>query len=84
MSVSPMTKFHVIGHTSTALDRMCRIQQRTDKSLKATRWTLLKDSSRLRPKAAGELDALIAKMTAKRTVRAWVYKSQLREILERK
>src|SRR5574340_490926 len=46
-------KFHVIGHASTAVDKMRRIEQRTDKSVK-------------------------------RTARAWVYKEQLREILDRK
>src|SRR6218665_614704 len=77
-------KFHVIGHASSAVDKMRRIEQRTDKSLKGMRWTLLKDTSRLKPEAAADLDALIAKMTVKRTARAWVYKAQLREILERK
>jgi transposase len=77
-------KFHVIGHASTAVDKMRRIEQRTDKSLKGMRWTLLKDTARLKPEAAADLDALIAKMTVKRTARAWVYKEQLREILERK
>jgi transposase len=77
-------KFHVIGHASTALDKMRRIEQRTDKSLKGMRWTLLKDTAKLKPRAAADLDALIAKMSVKRTARAWVYKEQLREILERK
>lgn len=30
------------------------------------------------------MDALIAKITVKRTARAWVYKEQLREIFDRK
>ena len=77
-------KFHVIGHASTAVDKMRRIEQRTDKSLKGMRWTLLKDSAKLKPEAAADLDALIAKMSVKRTARAWVYKEQLREILDRK
>ena len=77
-------KFHVIGHAGTAVDQMRRIEQRTDKSLKGLRWTLLKDTSRLKPEAAADLDALIAKLTVKRTARAWVYKEQLREILDRK
>lgn len=77
-------KFHVIGHASTALDQMRRIEQRTDRSLKGMRWTLLKDTARLKPQAAADLDALIAKMTVKRTARAWAYKEQLREILQRK
>ncbi len=77
-------KFHVIWHASTAVDKMRRIEQRTDKSLKGMRWSLLKDRSRLKPEAAADLDALIAKMTTVRTARAWLYKEQLREILARK
>ena len=77
-------KFHVVWHASTAVDKMRRIEQRTDKSLKGLRWSLLKDRSRLKPEAAADLDALIARMTPVRTARAWLYKEQLREILERK
>ena len=77
-------KFHIIGHASAAVDKMRRIEQKTDKSLKGMRWTLLKDTTKLKPEAAADLDALIAKMTVKRTARAWSYKEQLREILERK
>lgn len=77
-------KFHVVWHASTAVDKMRRIEQRTDKSLKGLRWSLLKDRSRLKPEAAADLDALIARITTVRTARAWLYKEQLREILERK
>ena len=77
-------KFHVVAHASTAVDKMRRIEQRTDRSLKGMRWSLLKDRSRLSPEAAADLDALIAKMTTVRTARAWSYKEQLRAILERK
>lgn len=77
-------KFHVVWHASTAVDKMRRIEQRTDKSLKGLRWSLLKDRSRLKPEAAADLDALIARMTTVRTARAWLYKEQLREILDRK
>jgi transposase len=77
-------KFHVIWHASTAVDRMRRVEQRTDKSLKGLRWALLKDRTRLAPAAAADLDALIARMTTVRTARAWAYKEQLREILDRK
>ena len=52
------------------------------RSLKGMRGSLLKDRSRL--SAEADLDALIARMTTVRTARAWVYKEQLREILERK
>lgn len=77
-------KFHVVWHASTAVDKMRRIEQRSDRSLKGMRWSLLKDRSRLTPDAAADLDALIARMTTLRTARAWSYKEQLREILERK
>jgi len=77
-------KFHVVWHASTAVDKMRRIEQRSDRSLKGMRWSLLKDRSRLSAEAAADLDALIARMTTLRTARAWVYKEQLREILERK
>ena len=77
-------KFHIVWHASTAVDRMRRLEQRTDASLKGMRWSLLKDRSKLKPEAATDLDALIAKMTTVRTARAWLYKEQLREILDRK
>jgi transposase len=77
-------KFHVVWHANAAVDRMRRIEQRTDKSLKGMRWSLLKDRASLRPEAAADLDALIARMTTVRTARAWFYKERLREILERK
>ena len=77
-------KFHVVWHASTAVDKMRRIEQRTDRTLKGLRWSLLKDRSRLSAEAAADLDAFIARMTTVRTARAWVYKEQLREILARK
>ena len=77
-------KFHVVWHASMAVDRMRRIEQRTDPSLKGLRWSLLKDRSRLQPAAAADLDALIVRMTTVRTARAWLYKEQLREILARR
>lgn len=77
-------KFHVVWHANAAVDKMRRIEQRTDKSLKSMRWKLLKDRSRLNTRDSADLDALVAKMATVRTARAWVYKEQLREILERK
>jgi transposase len=77
-------KFHVVAHANSAVDQTRRIEQRSDRSLKGLRWSLLKDRARLSPAAAADLDALIAKMTTLRTARAWAYKEQLREILERK
>ena len=71
-------------HANAAVDKMRRLEQRTDKSLKGMRWSLLKDRANLKPAAAADLDALIARMTTVRTARAWLYKENLREILERK
>ena len=45
-------KFHVVWHANAAVDKMRRIEQRTDKSLKGMRWSLLKDRSNLKPAAA--------------------------------
>ena len=77
-------KFHVIAHASTAVDKMRRIEQRSDPSLKGLRWKLLKDRDGLKPDARAELDAFVAQVATKRTARAWLYKEQLREILARK
>lgn len=77
-------KFHIIAHASTAVDKTRRIEQKTDPSLKGLRWKLLRDRASLTPDARADLDALIAQVTTKRTARAWLYKEQLREILERK
>src|SRR5438445_652655 len=76
-------KFHVVWHANAAVDKMRRIEQRTTKSLKGMRWSLLKDRASLKPAAAADLEALIAKMTTVRCARSWLYKERLREILER-
>ena len=77
-------KFHVVAKASAAVDKMRRLEQRTDPSLKGLRWTLLKDRDRLSDEGRAELDALIAGATTKRTARAWLYREHLREILNRK
>jgi transposase len=77
-------KFHVVAHASAAVDKTRRIEQKRDPSLKGLRWTLLKDRSRLNAGAQAELDALVAQFTTKRTARAWLYREQLRDILDRK
>lgn len=77
-------KFHVLGHAHTAVDRMRRIEQRGEPALKGMRWTLLRGREGLPPAAAADLEALIARLHTVRTARAWVYKEQLREILDRK
>jgi transposase len=77
-------KFHVVAHASAAVDQMRRLEQRTDPSLKGMRWTLLKDRDRLSDESRADLDTLIAQAATKRTARAWLYRENLREILERK
>lgn len=77
-------KFHVIAHASHALDLTRRLEQRRDPALKGMRWKLLKDRHRLNDAARTELDGLLQEITTKRTARAWMYREQLREILNRK
>lgn len=77
-------KFHVVAHASKALDQTRRIEQKTTPDLKGLRWTLLRDYAKLNGTARAEVDALLARLTTKRTARAWVYREQLREILDRK
>jgi transposase len=77
-------KFHVVAHASLAVDKTRRIEQKTDPRLKGLRWALLKDRSNLNPGAQADLDALVAQFTTKRTARAWLYREQLRDILDRK
>jgi len=77
-------KFHVIAHASKALDQTRRLEQKSAPDLKGLRWTLLRDYTDLSATGRGELDTLLARLTTRRTARAWVYREQLREILERK
>jgi transposase len=77
-------KFHVIAHASQALDETRRIEQKTTPDLKGLRWALLRDYASLNDTARADVDTLLAKLTTKRTARAWVYREQLREILDRK
>jgi transposase len=77
-------KFHVVAHASGAVDETRRLEQRTDPSLEGMRWALLEDREDLSEESRADLDALIAKAPSKRTARAWLYREQLREILERK
>jgi transposase len=48
------------------------------------RWALLKDHNKLHAEQRHDLDTLVARFTSKRTARAWLYREQLRDILERK
>ena len=77
-------KFHVIAHANEAVEATRRIEQKSDPSLKGLRWKLLKDRDSLSPEARADLDAFVSQVATKRTARAWLYKEQLREILERK
>lgn len=77
-------KFHVVAHANLAVDKTRRIEQRTDASLKGLRWTLLKDVFRLKPEAGAALHGLLSAPKLTRTARAWMYKEQLRSILEHK
>jgi transposase len=77
-------KFHVIKHASEAIDEQRRLDQKLDPKLKGLRWLLLKDRAKLSGAQRAELDALLAHMTTVRTARAWQYREQLREILNRK
>jgi len=77
-------KFHVIANASTAVDKMRRAEQKTDPDLKGLRWALLKNRRNLNTSQCADLDALISHITTKRTARAWLYREQLRDILERK
>jgi len=77
-------KFHVIAHASMALETTRRQEQKRDPDLKGLRWALLKDRRRLSDARRDDLDALLAHLTTKRTARAWQYREDLREILQRK
>jgi transposase len=77
-------KFHVIAHASKALDKTRRVEQRSDPDLKGIRWALLKDRCKLNQQQTEDLDGLLAQLTTKRTARSWLYREQLRDILERK
>lgn len=77
-------KFHVIAHANTAVEKTRRIEQKIDPSLKGLRWKLLRDRASLTSEARADLDAFVAQVATKRTARAWLYKEQLREIMERK
>jgi transposase len=79
-----LRQVHVVAHANTALDKTRRIEQRTDPSRKGLRWKLLHDRANRAADARNDLDALVAQAITTRTARCWLYKEQLREILERK
>ena len=73
-----------VAHASAALDQTRRLEQRRDPSLKGLRWTLLKDRQRLSAAARADLDVLVSQAATKPTARAWLYREDLRAILDRK
>jgi transposase len=77
-------KYHVVAKAGAALDETRRKEQRKDRSLKGMRWKLLRNPGDLDHASRSELEAFAAQATTKRTARAWMYKEQLREILQRK
>jgi transposase len=77
-------KFHIVAHASKALDETRRQEQKTDPSLKGLRWKLLRDPADLSPEDRAEVEALARQAAGKRTARAWQYREELREILQRK
>jgi transposase len=77
-------KFHVVAHASKAIDETRRREQCNDPSLKGLRWALLKDRSKLNVEQRQDLDSLVAQYTTNRVARAWLYREQLRDILDRK
>ncbi len=77
-------KFHVIAQASQAVDRTRRVEQRADPALKGMRWKLLRAPTSLHPSARQELNELVRRLTTLRTARAWQYREQLRQILQRK
>lgn len=77
-------KFHVVAHANEAVELTRRREQRTDPTLKGMRWSLLKDDRRLTRAARAALHRLTQAPKLTLTARAWRYKEQLREILQRK
>jgi Transposase len=63
---------------------MRHLEQKIDPAPKGLRWALLKDRSKLSHEQAADLDRLVAQFTTKRTARAWPYREQLLDILDRK
>jgi hypothetical protein len=65
---------------------MRRLEQKPDPDLKGLRWVLLKDCNKPHPEQRNDLDTLVAvaQFTSKRAARAWLYRAQLRDILDRK
>jgi transposase len=74
-------KFHVVAQANEALDQTRRAERKTAPDLHGIRWTLLKDPKDLLPTQQEALDELLANLTTRRSARAWVYREDLRAIL---
>jgi transposase len=77
-------KFHIVAHASKALDETRRQEQKTDPLLKGLRWKLLRNPADLSPEEFAEIESLAQQAAGKRTLRAWQYREELRQILQRK
>ena len=66
------------------MDETRRLEQKSDPALKGMRWKLLRDPNDLTPEEHDEVQAFAKQAAGKRTARAWLYREQLREILQRK
>jgi len=77
-------KFHVIAHASTAVDETRRAEQKSEEVLKKKRWLFLKDTSKLTSEQREQRNDVINRHANLRTVRAWLYREELREILDGK
>jgi transposase len=77
-------KFHVVAHASTAVDETRRAEQKSEEVLKKKRWLFLKDTSKLTSEQREQRNNVINRHANLRTVRAWLYREELREILDGK
>jgi transposase len=75
--------FHVVAHASAAVNTMRRLKQKTDRDLKGLRWAPLKHRDTMRTEQCNDLDALVTRVTSKRTAFVWLCREQLRDILDR-
>jgi transposase len=77
-------KFHVVAHASTAVDETRRAEQKSEEVLKKKRWIFLKDTSKLTREQREQRSDVINRHANLRTVRAWLYREELRDILDGK
>ena len=75
-------KFHVVAHASEAVDETRRAEQKSESILKKTRWTFLKDTTKLNAEQLELRNYIVNRHATLETVRAWVYREDLRAILD--